>query len=524
MKAIDQVLVEGQGEQFALLAPEVINDYVETLGKPCQNPLGYTAGSLILAKDLEGVQRMFKVTANISSSQNVVEGTNVERKKLEDLFDGIDQELGSVKQALADEVEARAKLGAHNLFKPYPDAKSSALTYTKTSTGFTLQSSSAGTYLGADWIYDNLEKNTDYVISADVAITSGRTRWVVNGSNDNSTWTPITNTPTATTSGNQTLKFNTGSYSYWKVQCFGSFEVSETANSTFSNVLLELESDAYTGYLPYVPTNAQCLSADANAELGAHNLLDPATLEPTTSPSNSGLTFTNNGDGTITVTGTALKTDVFGIAGNSNTLTLSDGSYKIYVKNASRVRVVGRNTGGTWVQLANATGDTAIITASSSYTVYTIQVGYDTGVQYNTTLYPMILDPADPSTKFSPYAMTNRELSEVKSVTIVPSAYRYSNATFSAYKVGRVVSFFGNTIDSDLPNDGQFHTVATLPREYCPIATVRMEGYLDGNNISDLFIVKITAAGEVQIFRNTKNTSNAINVIFDKCFTYISSN
>ena len=116
MKAIDQVLVEGQGEQFALLAPEVINDYVETLGKPCQNPLGYTAGSLILAKDLEGVQRMFKVTANISSSQNVVEGTNVERKKLEDLFDGINTELGSVKNALGNEVATRAANGAHNLF------------------------------------------------------------------------------------------------------------------------------------------------------------------------------------------------------------------------------------------------------------------------------------------------------------------------------------------------------------------------------------------------------------------------
>lgn len=105
--------IQAEGQIYDILAPEIVNDYVEKLGKTCINPNGYTKGSLILATDGSNVQRLYKTTSNISSNQVISEGGNVELKKLEDLFDDledalndeiddIDTELGNVKQALSD--------------------------------------------------------------------------------------------------------------------------------------------------------------------------------------------------------------------------------------------------------------------------------------------------------------------------------------------------------------------------------------------------------------------------------------
>ena len=126
--------IQAEGQLYDILAPEVVNDYVEKLGKPCANPNGYTTGSLILATDGGNVQRLYKVTQAINSSQNIVEDGNVVRKKLGDLFDDlevalsgeiadVDTELGNVKQALSNEVTTRATLGVHNLITfPYATA------------------------------------------------------------------------------------------------------------------------------------------------------------------------------------------------------------------------------------------------------------------------------------------------------------------------------------------------------------------------------------------------------------------
>lgn len=119
--------IQAEGQIYDILAPEIVNDYVEKLGKTCINPNGYTKGSLILATDGSNVQRLYKTTSNISSNQVISEGGNVELKKLEDLFDDledalnseiddIDTELGNVKNALTNEVSARSQLGAHNLY------------------------------------------------------------------------------------------------------------------------------------------------------------------------------------------------------------------------------------------------------------------------------------------------------------------------------------------------------------------------------------------------------------------------
>lgn len=281
MKAIDQVLVEGQGEQFALLAPEVINDYVETLGKPCQNPLGYTAGSLILAKDLEGVQRMFKVTANISSSQNVVEGTNVERKKLEDLFDGIeeeigdvDQELGSVKQALSDEVATRAMLGAHQLFELALAKYKEWNTY--------------GTWSNNVYTINDGTNNLTFTVNSDLSITVNglntvdRQQFAVmkwseipysndlimsgcpSGGSTNTYWMQMTDNTqySIPDTGNGTSVFNRSSFASNKDIWTYIFVKANTSvtNKTFKP-LLKLATDTDSTYQPYAMTNRELTDA-----------------------------------------------------------------------------------------------------------------------------------------------------------------------------------------------------------------------------------------------------------------------
>lgn len=100
MSAID--IVNANGQDYDIMSPEVVSDYVEKLGTICKNPNGYTKGSLFLARDAQDVERMYKATSAIASNQTITSGTNCTVKKLGDLFNDVDSEVGNVKQALSD--------------------------------------------------------------------------------------------------------------------------------------------------------------------------------------------------------------------------------------------------------------------------------------------------------------------------------------------------------------------------------------------------------------------------------------
>lgn len=115
MSALDTINANGQ--DYDIMSPEVVSDYVEKIGTICKNPNGYTKGSLFLARDAQNVERMYKATSAIASNQTITSGTNCTVKKLGDLFNDVDSDVSQLKQALANEVTTRAELGAHNLFK-----------------------------------------------------------------------------------------------------------------------------------------------------------------------------------------------------------------------------------------------------------------------------------------------------------------------------------------------------------------------------------------------------------------------
>ena len=139
MSAID--IVNANGQDYDIMSPEVVSDYVEKLGTICKNPNGYTRGSLFLARDDQGVERMYKATANISSNQTITVGTNCEHKKLGDLFNAVDSEVGNVKQALSDEANASAITGVKNVH-PYPYYRASGYQHN----GYTFNYDSKGVF------------------------------------------------------------------------------------------------------------------------------------------------------------------------------------------------------------------------------------------------------------------------------------------------------------------------------------------------------------------------------------------
>ena len=289
--------IQAEGQLYDILAPEVVNDYVEKLGKPCANPNGYTTGSLILATDGGNVQRLYKVTQPITSSQNIVEDGNVVRKKLGDLFDDlevelngeiddVDTELGNVKNALSNEVTTRTKVSTHNLLRTRDDNDTwRGVTFTKNSDKtFTLSgqiTTSPSIWECANITGAELEllKGAPLIISGSISNTS---RMTIAAKDASGTYVLDENVYT----DEKTITIPNSA-----VELSVYFVVNETAGTTVSGTykpMLRWATDSNSEYSPYVPTNSQLLSYKDNGVLGAKNFYDN-NVDYT--PSNSTLTL-----------------------------------------------------------------------------------------------------------------------------------------------------------------------------------------------------------------------------------------
>ena len=246
MNAIDTLLAAGQ--TYNILAPEIVGDYVEKINKACENPNGYTAGSLFLAKDPDEVQRLYKATALIASGQTLTEGTNCSRTK-------IGNELSTINSALSNEEVTRAKNGAHNLLpnntftdgvywgvRAVQNADGSVtLTDQKTdSNGHIIEYGSlilkAGTYILSDGLISGDEIKTYLLI------------------NKTSDSTIIARTNTSAHSATFTLASDT------EVLVRISLPSSATTGTTYNLTLypmLRLATDPNTTYQPYAMTNRE---------------------------------------------------------------------------------------------------------------------------------------------------------------------------------------------------------------------------------------------------------------------------
>lgn len=183
-------------------------------------------------------------------------------------------EIQALTNQLEDETKARTALGAHNWFNSDPSNirdESSGITTTQTDTGVRIQLSTAGTYKRTQFYLTNLVADIDYVLTVNVAITSGASNVMVY---DVNTDTVVIDKPN--TSGKITLNFNSGSYTSIVLALYVTQNTAETADITFSDILIRLATDTDPNYQPYAKTNLELTQALGGFELAIHEGTAPA--------------------------------------------------------------------------------------------------------------------------------------------------------------------------------------------------------------------------------------------------------
>lgn len=189
------------------------------------------------------------------------------------------------------------------------------------------------------------------------------------------------------------------------------------SNKTFKP-MLRLASDPDNTYVPYAPTNAKLneekMSYADNGVLGAVNMLSNIATTQTI----NGVTFTVNSDGTVTANGTATANAVLKI---SDRFTLADYIGRKYVdakKNEASsstysLIITYRNGSGTYVNETYVPTEGFILSTISNATLVEFGIFVKSGQSVsNLTFKPMITVPSY-NGGYVPYAMTNKELTDV---------------------------------------------------------------------------------------------------------------
>lgn len=173
-------------------------------------------------------------------------------------------------------------------------------------------------------------------------------------------------------------------------------------------------------FVPYAPTNRELMSYKANGKVGAKNLL-PYPYHDTTKTENA-VTFTDNGDGTVEISGTASANANFSLHNYaSRDFFLSNGTYKLGTTNYLSGMYVGvaiHNQDGTMSYYDTLFGEAQITingsydTPSGAYVEISINVYSGVSITTPITVKPMIRIAEDTDPNYQPYAMTNRQLTE----------------------------------------------------------------------------------------------------------------
>lgn len=170
----------------------------------------------------------------------------------------------------------------------------------------------------------------------------------------------------------------------------------------------------------YIPLKDSKFDRAEQSVLGAKNIL-PYPYKASTKTEN-GLTFTDNGDGTITINGTATANTTFSLdtKGTSQAGFLrkfAGKPIKICGGHSENKRIEIWSTNIGYPINYSSMGDTVVVTLPSSIATdsYDIRIRIQSGETCNDEIfYPQFLLPSDPDDTYAPYAMTNRELTEVK--------------------------------------------------------------------------------------------------------------
>lgn len=129
LKPIDSALVKDV--DYDLISPDTVGgEYIETIGAACENPDGYTSGSLFLGRE-NGVQHLYRATAAIALGETIILDNNCVYTTVSGELEGKAAEISSLNEALTNIDSVISANGAKNLL---PNAATSnvnnSITYT----------------------------------------------------------------------------------------------------------------------------------------------------------------------------------------------------------------------------------------------------------------------------------------------------------------------------------------------------------------------------------------------------------
>lgn len=333
--------------------------------------------------------------------------------------------VDDLKQTLSDEVSARSQLGAHNLL-PLKLSDLKELNTSGTWTNNILTVNGLNITVGTD---DN-----DNVTSINFAGTaSGTVLFFINNSFDSASHVSelLNGYPSGYTGSMSSLAYrfyksdNTAEFNILTndeaIQNIGicNFVIRVQSGYNTNNItlypMLRLATDSDTTHTPYAETNQQLtqnkVDWDSNAFLGAHSLIANNAASST-----GDINFTVNSDKSVSLSGSSSSSAIK----DMNTLTgaqikalgesliISGGDAKAYVAIRS----------ADWSKIIRSYGDevkfnTSELSDSVTY-YYTIGIAANTNVD-GVTVYPMVRNGNDASKKYTPFAMTNQQLTEMVS-------------------------------------------------------------------------------------------------------------
>lgn len=272
-----------------------------------------------------------------------------------------------------------------------------------------------------------------------------------------------------------------------------------TANHLKFHPMLRDASIIDDTYEPYHASVDKCKFDRAEQRvLGAKNLQD---ITATTQTKN-GVTFTVNADKTITLNGTTTAWTDLNLYPDSE---FPQGEYIVstpIVTNAAyRIWDVTHNT-----ELYNSLtdGESKRITVQANTTLrYLISINRNLTV--NGTIKPMLRLASDPDDTYAPYAMTNRELTELATVQesavtdIISGANVYDNTNYLV-KYGKVVQMMVQ-LDNVTTASAWNVIICRIPENFRPKRYVREKDTISG------VLFNIASNGEVVLNQAVSNLS-----------------
>lgn len=386
----------------------------------------HTAGTQII---YNGV--LYDVTADIAANDVLATtgaGANIAAA------DDVSEQISNVKQALTNEVIKRQRLNTKNL-----------LPFDGIITGDIIATSSPPSGFLANI---TLKQGDEIVFTCnqDSALTSSTRNTLLIDPPNGTAQTRIFEDGAITTDYHNAAGLHIIRYTATEDGEYGFYlwthSLSSAINYSKFMVCFASDYDVDSTYSSALP-NAQLLSADANAELGAHNL---CMGKFTSYVGTSGVTVSVDSDNVVTLSSTG-NTTTENVT--SDEFTLKKGTY-ILGKNP--ISISGIRIGllvNNEIYNNTLTYDEEIVfTATTDITCKVrLYVPNHTGAINNVKFYPIIRSISDPSTKFTPYAMTNRKLTERVSANTLGTAinltidtdyittsdgYFYINASYQA--------------------------------------------------------------------------------------------